>query len=380
MSRIPALACLLIVLPLDSGAAAPPEPIDATLFAFPGATANPASAASAGVALADRWLGDRPFDNPAIARARGLEVSGLLLRVSRQDLRADNRQYDEQAAYLDGAGAYVALPAGPLALALYASQPSLRREQNAFQRGEQGGPTAPAVVQTSSELREARAGASVSAGSRQWRFGAGAEWTNHDESYQYIEQSGSPDAGQRDVSFSGTGFGYQAGARWQSEVPDGAAVGVGFRFLPQIDLDGDQTFATLVRDTTIPVSARLESATELGASARFGVAPGFQVLLGGGMRTARGWEGFGVESGETTSWTVGGLYHDPETPWTVRFGVGQEHQDSVPEPRAGTIGLGIGWRWDTSVLDFGLVHRSLERRDQPTSADDRIVVSYQTSF
>jgi hypothetical protein len=64
----------------------------------------------------------------------------------------------------------------------------------------------------------------------------------------------------------------------------------------------------------------------------------------------------------------------------VRFGIGQERQKDMPEPRAGLLGLGIGWRWEGSGLDFGLLHRSLEREGHPTSSDDRLVATYHLDF
>src|SRR6059036_164007 len=84
--------------------AQPPAPLSPTLFAFPGGYANPASAASTGFALADRWLGDEPFSNPATPPRGEVTLSPSLIRVSRQDLRADNRNYDETSAFFDGAG------------------------------------------------------------------------------------------------------------------------------------------------------------------------------------------------------------------------------------------------------------------------------------
>src|SRR2546426_11760406 len=97
--------CLVAGVPATSWAQ-PPDPINSTLVGFPGAASGPWSAASAGLALADRWLGDEPIGNPAAALPRAVSVSPLLLRSSRQDLRADNRRLDEQAAFFDAAGGW----------------------------------------------------------------------------------------------------------------------------------------------------------------------------------------------------------------------------------------------------------------------------------
>src|SRR5262245_36357587 len=85
--------------------AAPPSPLDTPQFSFPGVFDQPSSGLSAGVALADRWLGDDPSSNPAAPRASRFTASPALLRVSRQDLRADNSDYDETPAFFDAAGA-----------------------------------------------------------------------------------------------------------------------------------------------------------------------------------------------------------------------------------------------------------------------------------
>src|SRR5262249_51749959 len=95
-----------------SAATAMAATVDGTRFAFPGAPVGPASAPSAAVALADRWLGERPFDNPAFAAKREIELSPLLLHVSRQDLRADNRNFADQGASIDAAGGWLGMPVG----------------------------------------------------------------------------------------------------------------------------------------------------------------------------------------------------------------------------------------------------------------------------
>ena len=101
-------ACpLLLALIVAPVAAAPPEPIDPTLFPFPGAVVGPGSAASAGMALADRWLGDEPLSNPAVRLGREVVLSPALLHMSRQDLRADNRNFDETPVFLDASSGWM---------------------------------------------------------------------------------------------------------------------------------------------------------------------------------------------------------------------------------------------------------------------------------
>jgi hypothetical protein len=157
-------------------------------------------------------------------------------------------------------------------------------------------------------------------------------------------------------------------------------VGVAARYLPELELDGDQVFATLVRDTTLPVAARLESAVEFGGSVRYGLGEALDLMAGAGTTSERGWSGFSVTTGRTTTWSIAGAYHDPAEPWTVRLGIGQERQSGVPEPSAGLIGIGFGWRWQETGLDLGVLHRSIDRVDQPTSFDDRVVVTLGVGF
>src|SRR5438093_521081 len=155
-------ACLLGLA--AGGSLAEPAPLNPVLFAFPGAGIAPSSARSAGLALADRWLGDQPFDNPAASPGRQALVSPVLQRVSRQDLRAANRHFDEQTGFFDAGGAWASVPVGRLSLGLYAFQPVRRLEDNAFERGERGAPVEPAVIQTRATSREVRTGLAASLG------------------------------------------------------------------------------------------------------------------------------------------------------------------------------------------------------------------------
>src|SRR6266487_1287904 len=111
---------------LPSRAGSQPSPLDSGLWAFPGAATAPASGISAARALSDRWLGEQPFDNPAAAPARGVVAAGVLERLSRQDLRSDNRHFEEQAAFIDLGGAWIAMPIGAFWLTPYVYQPLLR--------------------------------------------------------------------------------------------------------------------------------------------------------------------------------------------------------------------------------------------------------------
>lgn len=370
-------AAMLLLFSAPAADAAPPDPIRTDLFSFPGAVAHPASAASAGTALADRWLGDEPFWNPAIANGRAAVVSGLLLRVNRQDLRADNRHYDEQPAFFDAAGAWVAFPLRPVTLGVYVFQPVLRLEDNAFERGILASPTPPAIVHSNTSMREVRGGVVTALGLGRARAGVAVEWTYRSDRYQTTEQSGAPDEGTRSAEFSGQAPSGQAGARvdfGDLEKP-AFSVGAGLRYLPELTVDGEQRWDLLSGAGSATLSARREAGIEGGFSLRWAATPALELLAGGGGRTAQEWQGFDVTSGASSSWSAALRYHDPLEAWTVRFGLGREQQGDAPESNAGVIGLGIGWNLDQTLIEVGVVRRSLERSDQPTSFDDRVVVS-----
>ncbi len=359
-------AAVLLVTASDAGAQ-PPAPLDvARFYPFPGAVPGPASAVSTGLALADRWLGDEPFENPAASPARGVMVAPVFQRVKRQDLPADYRDYDEIAGYLDLAGGWLSLPVRGLGVTLYAFEPVLRLEDAAFTAKPD---EVPGTFAATSSARELRAGLALS---RAWfgaRFGAAVEWTRREDFYDFTEFSGSPLAGLRHVDFSGDGIGFQAGA----SVPVASVVALGgaLRYVPSLDLCGRQTIEAegLVQDVLVTREAGWDG----GVSARWTVSDAFRVLASLGGRTAQAWDGFGVSAGRAVSWSAGFEYEEPEQPWTFRFGLGQEQQDGTPEPRAGVYALGVGWKAEALWLDLGVLRRSFERVGRATSYDDRVV-------
>jgi hypothetical protein len=363
-----------------TASAAPPSPINSGLFAFPGLTRAPGSAASAALAGSDRWLGDEPFDNPAADPGPGLLLTPVLQRVSRQDLRADNRNYDETAVFLDVLGGWLAQPAGGYTFSLYVHQPLVRHENVAFTRGINA--VQPAVIRGAADMREYRAGLAVSRAFGPLRLGIGGEWTARDDAYEYEETSGSPESGLRLAEFSGGAPGAQAGARWTSSLPWGGPliVGAAARWVPELEVDGTVSYTLLTGDSAGTFAATREAGWEGGLSAEIAAGPTFRVYASAGGRSAAEWDGFGVTEGAQAEWRIGGAFHDPREPWTVRFGLGQEHQTDVGESRAGVLGLGIGWDLDGVIVDFGVIRRTLERAEQPTSYEDRLAGSARVSF
>jgi len=205
-------AVVLLVTSSDAGAQLPPPLLGAAwLYPFPGALPGPTCAVSAGLGLSDRWLGEEPFDNPAAAPARGIMVAPVFQRVKRQDLPA-GYDYDEIEGYLDLAGGWLSLPVRGVGVTLYAFEPVLRLEDQAFTRDKpELGPVG--TFTSTSGARELRAGLALSHAWRGARFGAAVEWTRRDDSYDFNEVQGGPQPGLRHVDFSGDGVGFQAGAR-----------------------------------------------------------------------------------------------------------------------------------------------------------------------
>ena len=370
--------CAAVLLATASNAGAQlPAPLGAAwLYPFPGALAGPACAASAGLGLSDRWLGEEPFDNPAAAPARGVMVAPVFQRVKRQDLPADY-DYHEIAGYLDLAGGWLSLPVRGVGVTLYAFEPVLQLEDAAFttrQDPEQALP--PRTFTATSSARELRAGLALSHAWRGARFGAAAEWTRRGDSYDFNEVQGTPQPGLSHVDFSGDGIGFQAGANLP--VAPAVVLGGALRYVPSLELSGQQSAPTLA--TARPVSATREAGWEGGLSARWTVSAAFRVLASLGGRTAQAWDGYGVSAGRAVSCSAGFEYEEPEQPWTFRFGLGEEQQDGVPEPRAGVLALGVGLKAEALRLDLGALRRSFERAGKATSYDDRVVAGVTVGF
>jgi len=373
-------AVVLLAMASDAGAGLPAPLGDDWLYSFPGALPGPASAVSAGLGLSDRWLGEEPFDNPAAAPARGIMVAPVFQRVKRQDLPADY-DYNEIEGYLDLAGGWLSLPVRGVGVTLYAFEPVLRLEDAAFTTREDPDLVLPRTFTATSSARELRAGLALSHAWRGARFGAAVEWTRREDSYDFNEIQGTPQPGLNHVDFSGDGIGFQAGAR--VSVASAIVLGGALRYVPALDLRGQQSAPSpdLAGDMVQSlVSATRDAGWDGGFSARWSVSDAFRVLASLGGRTAQAWDGFGVSVGRAVSWSSGLEYEELEQPWTIRFGLGQEQQVGVPEPRAVVYALGLGWKADALRLDLGLLRRSFERAGKATSYDDRVVAGVTVGF
>jgi len=380
MRLVPGWIAVALALAAPAFADAPPPPLGSEVFSFPGSVASPGSAASAGVAQADSWLGDEPFDNPAVGTSRAVSISPLLYHVSRQDLRGLFRSYSEQSAFFDGAGGWVRAGFGSLGVFLYGYQPVLRLEENAYLTGPLS--ASPAPVENSASAREVRAGGGVSWGTARFRVGVAAEWVNRDDSYATVDKSGSPSAGNFDASFSASAVGGQAGVRIELG-PEGVghlSVGGGVRMVPELEFDGTQTATTVSGTTSGTVTVTRESGIEAGGSVRWVATEQLRVVGGVGGRTGQEWQGFGVTRGSGNRWGIGVDFHDARDPWTLRFGLGQDIESGVREPRNGVIGLGFGWNIEKTELDIAVARHGFQRGDSATSYDDRVILSVVQPF
>jgi hypothetical protein len=372
------LAGLAVANP-PRAAASPPSPLSPAQFAFPGWLETPITARSAGLALADRWLANEPFANPAIVPGLRLTASPALLRVSRQDLRAHNRGFDETAGHFDVAGASLTLPSGErLGIALYAFQPVLRFEDNAYSRG-LGTPdpaNPPALIQSHASARELRAGLALSGGTSRARIGVGIEWVRREDSYRTTEESGDPaNAGTKQLEFSGDGIGFQLGARLErgDATPRGLRAGIAVRVVPALRVEGRHDQILLTGSTHDTVRATRAAGWEAGATVSWMARPTYRLLAAVGGRSAQRWEGIDLRAGPAWEWKLAWEYRDPEGPWAFRLGLGQEGQSEVPEPRALAVGLGLGRWWEGLAVDVGVAHRTVSRDGEPNSFDDRVV-------
>uniref|UniRef100_A0A832I475 Uncharacterized protein n=1 Tax=Eiseniibacteriota bacterium TaxID=2212470 RepID=A0A832I475_UNCEI len=388
--RLLSIACAAVACAAALACAPPaaragaPAPVSPALHAFPGGFPSPGSAASAALALAPRYLGEEPYDNPAVAPRRAASLTPMLLRVSRQDLRREHREVDEQPVFFDAGGVWAVLGAGPVAFALYGYQPLLRLEDNAFVRGRGTDPTVPpATVAGNASARELRAGFAASWGGARARVGAAVEWTQRQDRYEVTETSGSPASGTTSAEFSGGGAGAQAGA-WARVRGDGGAgtvdAGLAARWVPSLTLDVTLAEDLLSGSSSGESETTREGSLEGGLSLRWAATEAFHVLASASGRGEERWEGWGLARGAGSGWRVAGEYHDRRDPWTVRFGYGVDEERGVPEPRASLLGLGLGWQLETTRLDLAIAHRSVRRPGEPNSSDDRVVISVVQAF
>jgi hypothetical protein len=363
-------------------AAAAPLP-DPDLFAFPGSSSSPPSAVSAGLALADRWLADEPFDDAAAALTTAASGSALMLRTNRQDLRAPNNDYTDTSAFFDAAGGWAAFSPRHRrwGVAVYASQPVVRREEVNFVHGEAGAPTAPFGLQMQTESREARVGLALAARVHGVEFGVAPEWTSHSDRFVRDELSaGGPTAGTTNWDYSGSGVGFNASARGAlpATVPGHVRVGVGVRYVPELAMDG--TIVATADGPEDALSVTRASAWEGGVSVAAALSPTFTLTAGAGGRAATEWSGLAAKNGASVQYSIAGEYHDAEVPWRARFGIGRDSNPGTPEASASVFGLGLGWVDHQLSYDVGLLHRGLQRGSAPTSSDDRVVGSVTYRF
>lgn len=378
-----AAACLAATCFLAPAArAAAPAPLSNPAFGFPVPGDQPAAAngASAGLSLADRWLGDSPYENPAAAPRKGVEISPLFQRVNRQDLAATNRSTKQNRGYPDAAGGSIGTAFGSWGATLYAWQPVLRLEQLNYSSG----PIAtPAQIDQEALQRELRAGLALSrAFGPNLRIGVAGEFAHRSDSYTTIEQSGSPFAGTRVLELSGDGIGASVGFTYQKDVEQtwGNWIGAAIHYNHDLDLTGTLDEKLTAGDSNAPVAVTRKSEISGGASARVTVAPATRIVVGVSGRSGAEWSEFGLKSDPGVAYSIGLDWKDSELPWGARFGVGQESNPGALEEKSGLLSAGFTWVSGDLVIDLGLLHRNLARDGFAHSADDRAVASVRFAF
>jgi hypothetical protein len=372
-------ALALAVFPVRAQTPPPPLGIPTFGFPIPGDYVTPSTAASAGLALADRWLGKSVYENPAAIVPGGVEVSPVFQHTSRQDISSVNRDFSQTFGYIDLAGFSLSVPAGKWGLVLYGWQPVLRLEEQTYTTGPQ---VAPAEVRQLDTQREMRGGVAVSRTFGAVRAGVSGEWVHRDDNYETHLQSGDPLAGDRVTTFSGDGYGVSGGLLYEKD-PDkvrGIWVGASARYGGEIPLTGTVDQHLAVGDTTYGFDATRGSEWSGGLSARMTVSPATRVVLGLSGRSGQSWDGFGVETTSGGGWSAGLDWKDDELPWGARFGVGQEWNPGALEKQAGLLSIGFTYVSGTLVMDVGLMHRNLEREGFAHSSDDRAVLTVKVGF
>ena len=378
-----AAACLLAALALVAPAAraqVPPVLVNPNFgFAFPGDFASPANAASAAVALADRWLGLSGYENPAAVVPKGVEVSPMFQRVNRQDMASQNRGYDQTIGYPAFAGARLSLPIGRLGVIAYAWQPVVRYEEYSFSAG----PLAtPAFVRTLTAVQETRAGLAVSHPIGAVRLGVSGEWVNRDDRYETSEQSGAPTAGDRVVEIKGSGFGGSAGVSWEQDTdrPWGRWFGAAVHYGSELTLDGTTDEQLALGSSTSAFTLTRAEEWSGGASGKVTIAPATCFVAGLSFRGGQDYGSGAPGTGSGFSWGGGIDWRDPELSWGARFGLGQETLSEAFEPKAGLFSFGFTWISGDLVVDASILHRNMSREDLPHSSDDRAVLSVKVDF
>jgi hypothetical protein len=350
-------------------------------FAFPSEFASPVNAASAGVALADRWLGISGFENPAALVPKGLEISPVWQRVNRQDIAAQNRDYDQVIGYPEFAGARLSMPVADWGLMAYAWRPVLRMEEFSYSTG----PLAlPAFRRQLTSQRELRAGVAVSKGISRARIGVSGEYVNRDDRYETSEVSGDPTAGDRVIEMSGDGFGGTLGVSWEKDTdrPWGSWFGAAVRYGSEVLLDGTQVEPASVvpGDTTATFSLARSAEWSGGVSGKVTLAPATRFVAGLSFRQGIDYGANQPATGSGYGWSAGIDWKDDELPWGARFGVGQEGLADAVESKAGLLSLGFTWISGDLAIDASILHRNMSREDFPHSSDDRAVLTVKLDF
>jgi hypothetical protein len=122
---------------------------------------------------------------------------------------------------------------------------------------------------------------------------------------------------------------------------------------------------------------------ELGAGARVALTPAVALTAGAGWRGGEDYPWLQASAGSGDLWALALRYHDPRDPWAVWLGAGEEQRDGTPEPRAGLLGLGLGWTAGATTLEVGVLRRTIPsdvEAEGPSWYDYRLLASAAYAF
>ena len=339
--------------------------------------------ASAGVGAGRPLAGRRPVRQSRVRsrRRRVDRCARSLLRMSRQDLRADNRNFDEQGAFFDlGRGVGLRFRPAVAIVALRVPAGAAARGERLSRAGTIGGPTPPAVMQSQrlaagAARRTARParGHSGLARRRRRESGRAAPTSTSDR-----EVSGSPDAGSAGSSSPGTGSASRSACGRRGRQRQRRALTHWDRArvtCPRSRSRGSADRPRRRRQSGPPSPA--ERAVGLGGAAyrRVLVTPAFaRASPASEAASPQRWYGFGVRGGPGRTWSVGrGVPRRARSVDAARSASVRTQEDVCRNRARASSASGSAGDFDTRRLEVGVTAPQLERAGQPNSYDDRVV-------
>ena len=308
-------------------------------------------------------------------------VAPVFLRVKRQDLPADYRNYDESGGLprcRRAAGSRC--PCAGIGVA------ALRVRARAAPGGRRVHEREPDVVPRRHlhEPRAARARRAPASRSRApWRGGAlrrgassgrGATTPTTSTRSRAARSRGSATRTSRATASASRPGRARAGR------PRASTLGGALRYVPALELSGEQELP-VARGSRGPSRPRAQAGWEGGLSARLAVTEAFRVLASLGGRTAQAWDGFGVTAGPRGELERRArLRRRSSSPGRSASAWARSSRTACPS-RARACSPGTGLEARRAAAGRGRCCAARSRaRARPTSYDDRVVASATVGF